>query len=154
MSDQRLVTETRRRIDIHDYEAVFAHGGCFHFALRLHERFNLRLRGIREGYLIHVWGLKPDGNGVDIRGVYPEELLAKLAYGGNEPPICDVSEAEVRERVKAKGYPPDLEKELFDLADWIIEKHERFSAAKPVDENLIAEGLKDLQRSSNYGHIG
>ena len=149
MSDQRLVTETRRRIELHDYEAVFAHGGCFHFALRLHELFNLKLRGIREGYLTHVWGLKADGNGVDIRGVYPEYLLAKLAYGGKAAPICDVPDTEVRQLVKAKGYPPDLEKELFELADWIIEKHERFSAAKPVDENMITDCLKDLQRSSN-----
>jgi len=150
MSDQqRLVTETRRRIELHDYEAVFASGGCFHFALRLHELFKLKLRGIREGHVLHVWGLKTDGNGVDIRGVYPENLLAKLAYGGKEPPICDVPETEVRELAKAKGYPPDLEKELFELVDRIIENHERFAAAKPVDEKQVAEGLEDLQRSSN-----
>lgn len=48
MRDPRLVPETRKRIDNCDYEAVFAGGCCFHFALHLHER--IRTRAIREGH--------------------------------------------------------------------------------------------------------
>jgi len=38
------------RIENSDYDAVFAHGGCFHFALRLHKRFGYKIRGLRAGH--------------------------------------------------------------------------------------------------------
>src|SRR5690348_14069246 len=140
MGDQRVIDDTLKRIELHDYEAVFAHGGCFHFALRLHDRFRYRIRGIREAHdgrsLSHVWCLKRDPTGVDIRGVYPEHLLARLANGGAEAPMFDVSVEEVQGVIKAKGYPPKLEAELFGLADWIFDNHERFATGKPVDNSL------------------
>jgi hypothetical protein len=152
MSDHRIIEGTRIRICAHDYEAVFAHGGCFHFALRLNERFGYRMRGIRESQdgrsLSHVWGLKPDGKGVDIRGVYPEDLLARLANGGEEAPVFDVSTVEARKTITAKAYPAELEAELFKLADWILDNHERFAAAKPVDNNAYPTFLKDIAANS------
>jgi hypothetical protein len=147
MSNQRIVEDTRTRISAHDYEAVFAHGGCFHFALRLNERFGYRIRGIREGQdenLSHVWGLKLDGKGVDIRGVYPEELLARLANGGGTAPIFDVPIVDLQKMVKAKAYPVELEAELFKLADWVLDNQERFATAKPLHKNAYSEFLKDI----------
>ena len=87
LPDPFLVPGTRRRIDNCDYDAVFSRGGCFHFALRLHQRFGYRIRGMQSeseaGVLGHVWCLKGDGEkGIDIRGVYSEDLLVRLASGG------------------------------------------------------------------------
>jgi len=148
--DERLVPETRRRIDNRDYEAVFAHGGCFHFALRLHEKVGYKIRGIREGNdgttLSHVWCRKAETcMGVDIRGVCHEDLLVQLANGGSMAVKCDVSVEEVRDMIRSKEYPSELEAEIRGLADWILDKHERFAAAKPVDENLYRQFVKDIE---------
>jgi hypothetical protein len=126
----------RERIDNQDYEAVFAHGGCYHFALRLNER-----RGY--GYAIHgnsptdnstswshVWAVK-DGYGIDIRGVYLEELTNKMANGGVQFPIEVISPEQVRSVITKRGFPKELDDELFSLADWIVDKHERFELARP-----------------------
>ncbi len=152
MPDQRLVSGTRKRIANHDYEAVFAHGGCFHFALRLHEKFNYQIRGIREGYnggLSHVWCRKTgDCKGIDIRGIYDEALLTKLANGGKVAEICDVSVDELRTAITRKEYPPDLESEICKLADWIVDTHERFAAAKPLDDKAYAQFVNDIKNDA------
>jgi hypothetical protein len=148
MCDERLIAGTRKRLDNHDYEAVFAQGGCFHFALRIHERFGYPIRGIREGQdgkgLTHVWCVKGDGKGVDIRGVYPENLLAKLANGGNPAPFYDVPVDDVRKIITLKGYPADLEREILDKADWVVDNHERFQRARPADQGFYAKFLADI----------
>ena len=153
MSDARLIEGTRKRINLHDYEAVFAHGGCFHFALRLKQRFGYQIRGIRESHdrrsLSHVWCVKPDGKGVDIRGVYPEDFLARLANGGASAQVFDVAVEEIREIIASKGYTPSLETELGNLADWIVDNHERFESAKPVDENLYHAFRKEMDARCN-----
>jgi hypothetical protein len=154
MRDERLIPTIRKRIESRDYEAVFAHGGCFHFALRLHERFGYTIRGIRAApdgkTFSHVWGQKPgDSKGVDIRGVYPEELLVRLANGGKLAMIYDVSIDGIRDIIRAQEYPSALEEELFKLADWVIDTHERFLMAKPSDPNLYAQFLMDIEKRSD-----
>lgn len=149
MHNERLASGTRKRIDNHDYEAVFAHGGCFHFALRLHERFGYKIRGIREGHnggWSHVWCLKTGScEGIDIRGIYDENLLAKLANGGKEARICDVSADELHAAITGKHYPPDLEGEIFQWADRIVDTHERFEAAPPPDHNAYAKFVQGIE---------
>jgi len=151
MPDERLVSTTRERIRNQDYEAVFAHGGCFHFALRLSERFRYNIRGIREGpdrkSLSHVWCQKGgDCKGIDIRGVYPEELLVRLANGGDAAAaIYDVVVDELRATIREKGYPADLEIELSALADRIVNTHERFQGAHPSDESLYAQFVENIE---------
>jgi hypothetical protein len=151
MRDPRLVPETRKRIDNRDYEAVFAAGCCFHFALRLHERFDLKIRGIRvsaDKSLSHVWcERKGECKGIDIRGIYPEELLAKLANGGSPATAYDVSADEVRDVIRAMDYPSELETEIFALADWIVDRHQRFEGAKPTDDKLYEEFRKNIGQS-------
>ena len=152
MRDPRLVPGTRKRIDDCDYEAVFTGGCCFHFALRLHERLGLKIRGIREGpdgrSLSHVWCQKKrECKGIDIRGIYPEELLVRLANDGNLAPSYDVSADEVRDAIRTKDYPSELEAKIFALADWIVDTHERFKGAKPTDEKLYDEFRKNIEKS-------
>jgi hypothetical protein len=154
MCDERLVLETRKRIDNRDYEAVFAGGGCFHFALRLHERFGYKIRGIRDGHdpkrWSHVWCQKgADSKGVDIRGVYYENLLVMLANGGSTAAVCDVLVDEIRNTIRARKYPSELESEIFKLADWIVDTHERFVTAKPSNEKLYAQFLKNIENGHN-----
>ena len=151
MRDPQLVPETRKRINNCDYESVFAGGCCFHFALRLHEKFELKIRGIREGHdgkaWSHVWCQKKgECKGIDIRGIYPEELLVRLANDGNPATAYDVAVDEVRGVINAKEYPSELEAEIFKLADWIVETHERFKGAKPTDDKLYDEFVKNIEK--------
>ncbi|HRI83014.1 MAG TPA: hypothetical protein PLF88_11290 [Opitutaceae bacterium] len=121
---------------MHDYDAVFAAGGCFVFALRLHERFHWNIRGIRTP--THVWGVK-DGRGVDVRGTCPEVVLAAFACGCDAaPPIMDFSVADVRAEIAKKGYPPDLLEELRLLADCIFDTHERYASVRPPKPEVAA----------------
>jgi hypothetical protein len=152
--DPRLVSGTRKRIDNCDYEALFAGGYCFHFALRLHERFGLKIHGIREGYdgrsLSHVWCQKNgECNGIDIRGIYPEDLLARLANGGHPAQIHDVSVDEVRAAIRTKNYPLEIEKEIVVLADRIVDTHERFQGARPLDDKLYPEFVKNIEKGDD-----
>jgi len=148
MSDDRLTLTTQSRLAARDYEAVFAHGGCFHFALRLHERFGYSVRGFRwieGGPLTHVWARRDQETGIDIRGIYPEPLLAQLANGGKPtPPPENVPVEMVKAAILAKGFSAALENELNDLADRIVDTHERFGGAKPPDPAAHAAFLKDL----------
>ncbi|HVX91296.1 MAG TPA: hypothetical protein VHC20_06800 [Candidatus Paceibacterota bacterium] len=147
MKDERLVPENRRRIACGDFEAVFAHGGCFIFALRLHERYEYGLRGFRpsgDEPWTHVWARREE-RCVDIRGVYPEEFISRLAYGGREtPPIRDVSPAEVKAAIEKKAYPAEFLAELVSLADHIVDTHERFQGVKPPNPEAYAEFVAAL----------
>ena len=153
MCDKQLVEETRRRIDNHDYEAVFTGGNCFHFALSLHKKYGYKIRGIREGHdsrsLSHVWCQRESTQGIDIHGVFCEELLVRLANGGDTGAVCDVKVDEIQNTILAKGYPPEFEDEIFHLADWVVENHERFTNAKPSNDNLYAKFLNNIQGSQS-----
>lgn len=142
----------RERIKKQDYEAVFAHGCCYHFALCLHEKFGYKIRGIKGGddsaNPSHVWCLRGgDGKAVDIRGVYPEELIIQLADLGG--PAYDISAEKVRNIIESKSYSPALERRIRKLANCIVDSHERFEAAKPPDHKRQAECLEDLKNASS-----
>lgn len=155
MRDSRLIAVTIERIRNHDYEALFAHGGCFHLALRVHERFQYPIRGLKEDHqtstVNHVWCQRPhDRKAIDIRGVYPEDLTIKLANGGKAGNPYDVSVEEVHNKIAEKRYPRALDLCLFKLADWIIDTHERFEAVPPIDEKSRVSLLSDLAASSKH----
>ncbi len=141
MPNAHVIPEDWRRIAYADYDALFAHGGCFVFALRLHEMHGYPIRGFRyveKGSWNHVWVKKNDQRGVDIRGVYPEEILARLANEGKPTPeIEDVSVEEVRAAIDKKQYPEDLLQEMNRLADLLLEKHERLREARPPNQKEI-----------------
>jgi hypothetical protein len=145
----------RERIDRHDYHAVFAHGECFRFALRLHQRFQYKIRGVRvhltgeKRTWSHVWAMKDDRRGVDINGVHEERVLAALC-GHEGAHIEDVVPEEIRALNQARGYPAALENELDELADKIVDTHERLAGAKPVDPVAYAAFLEDLKKGANH----
>ena len=151
MPDLRLISENRKRINYHDYEAVFAAGGCFLFADQLYKRLGYTPRGIRAGHgpkrLSHVWGQRKVGDceGIDIRGFHCEKLLVRLAVGDQDVKIEDVEVEEVRMMITEKEYPAELEMELRALADRIFETHERFRKAQPLDEGLYGQFVKDIE---------
>jgi hypothetical protein len=152
MRDLRLVDCTRTRIDNCDYEALFTGGGCFHFALRLWVRFGHKIRGIRNSQdgksLSHVWcEKKATSKAIDIHGVYNEEIIVKLA-GGTSTEATYVPVDEVEAIIRVKDYPLELGKEIFDLADWIVDTHERLKAAKPFDERLYSAFVNDLPENT------
>lgn len=154
MCNPRLVPGTHDRIRRCDYEAVFTGGCCFHFALRLHKRFGYVIRGIREGCdgksFSHVWCRKTGySKGVDIRGVYSENLLIRLATGGHPAMPCDLAMKEIEDIIRAKEYPSEFEAEIFKLADWIVDSHERFVTAKETDPKLYAQFLKNIGNESD-----
>jgi hypothetical protein len=135
---ETLELTMRRRIENRDYEAVFAFGECFRFALRLHNRWGYEIHGIRAGpdmtHWAHVWAAKGKGIGIDIRGIYPEKQLAELANAGYPAKVEVVDLQEARAFVEARGYPQDFSAALDSIADWVIDTHERFNGAKPDSE--------------------
>jgi hypothetical protein len=141
MSDLRLEPVMRERIANSDYDAVFTAGGCFIFALQLHERFSYKIRGVRSSNVPRLWGhvwAQKGKMGVDVRGVYPEELVAALANGGAASDIMDVSAEAVRAEIAKEEYPARLLEEIRALADWVFDSHERFALARPVRPETAA----------------
>ena len=137
MDDTRLVTTTLARLANQDYDAVFTGGGCFLFALRLHDRFNYSLRGIRSSGDLNCWGhvwAKHNDLGVDFRGCYREEFVAALANNGCQAKIHDLPAEVVRIEVKRKGYPEDVLRALSCLADRIFDTQMRFEIARPLQK--------------------
>jgi hypothetical protein len=135
MPDLRLELVIGERIANSDYDAVFTAGGCFIFALQLHERFGWKIRGVRSSNDSRMWGhvwAQKARMAVDIRGVYPEELVAALANGGAASEIEDVSAEVVRAEIAKKEYPARLLEEIRALADRVFDSHERFTLARPV----------------------
>jgi hypothetical protein len=99
----------------------------------LSERFGCEIHGIQtneQGTLGHVWGVKKgSGEGVDIRGIYPECFLAALVYSGKGAPTPQrITVEDVKKVIAEKGFPPDLNDKMYALADRIIENHERFKS--------------------------
>lgn len=154
MPDPRLVSTTRERISRNDHHAIFAHGECFRFALRLHVRFGYKLRGVKSHLSedrrtwSHVWALIDNQHAVDINGVHAEHILAAICGHEGECPE-NVTPEEVRTLNETRGYPADLESELDQLADRIFDTHERFEKAKPVDSVAYKAFVEDLRRGVN-----
>lgn len=134
MPDPRLLPTTISRLANLDYDAVFTADACFVFALRLQERFDYALRGVRSPanpkYWGHVWA-KHGGYGIDFRGAYSEEILAALATKDSGVQIVDLSAAEVKEEIAKKDYPEEVLGTLRGLADCIFDSHERFAVVRP-----------------------
>jgi len=149
MPDPRLIPKIRERLERFDYHAVFACGECFRFALRLHERFGYRIRGVKVPFgtggetWSHVWAHGDSRTCIDINGVYEERLLTALC-GSESAPVYDADPAEIRSRIRQGGYPPELDSELYELADKIFDSHERFIAAKPTNLKVTSEFLEEL----------
>ena len=130
---QRFHAEMERRIANREHESIFNAGGCFQFALRLHERFGYKIRGIHEGYeggLSHVWCEMANGKCVDIRGVSCEEEIVTLANGSTAT-VRDVCIDEIHRRIAEKKYPAELANRILMLADSVFDTDEKFAAAKP-----------------------
>lgn len=127
----------RRRRSRSDFEAIFTSGECFRFALRLHDRFQYEIRGIRlerdSSEWAHVWA-RNGHQGIDIHGVYPERILSALANRGEDGKTPeDVSPNEIRELIRRRGYDEKLSRQLDALADKVFDTHERFLVLKPTD---------------------
>jgi len=89
--------------------------------------------------------MNSDGSkGIDIRSVYSEDLIVRLANGGKAAPPRDVTVDEVRQIIAAKPFPPDLEREIRELADWTFDNHERFELGKPTDPQAPQRFLNDI----------
>jgi len=151
MVDEHIVPEDWRRIAFADDDAVFAHGGCFLFAQRLRERFGFSIRGFRleeKGPWTHVWARRDEKLSIDIRGIYPEELLAQLANSGNLAPSAeDLSDDDLAIAIAKKAYPPDLLKEMRRLADLIVDSHERFQGVKPLNPGEYEAFVADVEQA-------
>jgi hypothetical protein len=76
-------------------------------------------------------------------------LIAKLANGGKDAPAEDVDAESIRVLLRGKEYPADLALALDELADKIIDTHERFWDAKPEDIKETTALLADLQNTAN-----
>ena len=90
-----------------------------------------------------MWCQKDGNKGIDIRGIYDEDLTIRLANGGKTAPVDDISPDHLRATITAKDYPPDLDKRLRELANWIVDNHERFAGAKPSSKRNHEEFLKN-----------
>lgn len=124
------------RISHADYEAVFASGGCFHFARFPDNELELKGERFRRltafGGEVHVWVLNPQGKAVDIRGIYDETITAAMAAQTVKPPSVKAIEAELIEtEIRKMNFSPTLTAELDRLAHRIFYAHARFSQARP-----------------------
>jgi len=54
----------------------------------------------------------------------------------------------VEATIRARDYPPELEKEIFDLADRILSTHARFLTAKSSPPGAYEEFCKNLEAGS------
>ncbi len=158
MNAHRMAVLFEKWIASQDYEALFTRGACFHFALRLQALTKGEIHGIPTNDMAqkevgHVWcvvDLCGRRWGVDVRGIYPETVLADWAVkwpkDGRKVEPIPVDVSKVNAQIAAKGLSSDLNDKLFGLADWIIATHERFSdlGKQKLTDQLKAELVKDL----------
>ncbi len=137
MNAVEIAVGIQRRIACQDYEALFTCGGCFHFALRLQALTGGEIHGIPTNDTAnkevgHVWCVVDKAGrrwGVDIRGMYPEDVLADWALNWPKKPEIKprtVDLSEVTAQIAAKALPSGLDEQMYGLADLIIQTHERF----------------------------
>jgi hypothetical protein len=96
-----------------------------------------------QSHWAHVWTVKDSGEGIDVRGVYPEADLVQFARISSSG-IENVDSNELREIIQKRDYPSDLSDELNKLARMILDNHERFRNAKPLS--------KEVQQFANELH--
>lgn len=114
----------RERIAQKQYDVLFSAGCCFHFALRsfrhgvgslayLHASLDPAKKG-------HVFVITPEGLAFDRKGFRTLAAITKeFGEWGNEPHFA-ATEAEIEGDTAARRLPPDLEKEVYAIADEII----------------------------------
>jgi hypothetical protein len=135
--EQRAIDRAYELMADNDYIALFSSGCCWHFALAIHKKYGYEIRGVSIGNspIGHVWcQLASDSTkGIDVHGVYAEELLEKLANDGKRTgPSFSLKPRDLRKKIREKRFPLDLNKRLTRLACWLLKTHRRFAAARPL----------------------
>jgi len=126
--DDRVIEQLHSYIARQEWNELFLHGGCYHFAKTINARYSLPFRkGDKFG--VHVWCVTQDGEAVDFNGINSEEEAFKLAIPGastvpGQPSMTDLSEEEVEDHLKR--FPPDLSEEMLKIAESIIKSEKRF----------------------------
>jgi len=123
----------REWIDCCDHHAIFSHGACYHFALKLNSIRDLKLACFRsaDGGVGHCWARRDDGMAIDVNGVLPEACIIRINSGKAEQPE-EISKEDLERELKSRSISDDLNNKLFKLAEMIIWKHVRFSNAKKI----------------------
>jgi len=75
--------------------------------------------------------------------VYPEQILAALANGGDAAAIEDFLPHDTRAEIAKQEYPGELLEELCALADRIFDMHERYGTARPPKSEAVALFARD-----------
>lgn len=129
-----------------DYDAIFMHGCCYHFALALHKKFGYSLEyvpGEPHAEFVpddptlpligHCWAVKEPGRGIDINGVR-RTIVLKEIYSESCPyePVA-IDPELLMMCLLARKYPDSMNNEAFALADFVIEKHVRMQDARPLN---------------------
>lgn len=114
-------------------------------------------RGLRNSpgeRLSHVWCIKKGtGQGIDIHGIYDEKLIVRLANGGKPSQPSDVSADELRTQIASNEYPVALDNKMRELADWVVDTHERFEGVKSLPDGAYEDFRKNLE-NGEPGSIG
>lgn len=121
---EELFALFRERIATKDYNSLFSGGCCFEFALQSHRRgigslaymqgaFNPAKKG-------HVFVITPQGLAFDRKGYREVTAVIKEFGAWGDEPHFSATEEEIEMDAKARGLPPDLEAEVFAIADRLI----------------------------------
>jgi hypothetical protein len=122
----KLIECIELRLKRKDYEALFTGGECFRFALRLHDRYKWKIRGIDvTGESPHVWAIDDHGRAIDIYGVHSECLKKALADEKNQKVASNAEIEVIRTKVENRCYPAHVAARLNKLADCSRERGRR-----------------------------
>lgn len=123
-SHEDFLALLRDRIASKDYNALFSGGCCFEFALQSHRRgigslayMQGALNPAKKG---HVFVITPQELAFDRRGFRKIAAVIKEFGEWGDEPHFPVTEAEIEQDSKARGLPPELEAEIFAIADDLI----------------------------------
>lgn len=114
----------RERIAQKDYDTLFRGGCCFEFALQSYRRgigslayMQGALNPAKKG---HVFVIAPDGRAFDRKGFREVKAVIKEFGEWGDEPHFPATEAEIEQDAKARNLPPELEAEIFAIADGLI----------------------------------
>jgi hypothetical protein len=108
----------RARIHKEDWSELFAAGGCYFFALILHEELKLPLfyASLPDrdefGHVFVMRGCEC----IDYIGKRPIEVVAKCYAGWPDEKPRPTCPSEVKAKIKEKGFGEELEKKIFQIA--------------------------------------